>query len=86
MTDTDAAALSPLKPYAVPIKKAQELLGGKARSEVYKAVGDGELDAVKDGAKTLITVASIERRQANLPAAVIKPSSAKVSRKRRLAE
>lgn len=65
-------ALGMLKPYAVPIRTAQKLLGEKARSEVYEAIGRGELDAIKDGAKTLIVLASIERRQATLSRANIK--------------
>jgi hypothetical protein len=65
-------ALGTLKPYAVPIKTAQKLLAEKPRSEIYKAIGRGELDAIKDGAKTLIVLASIERRQAALPRANIK--------------
>jgi hypothetical protein len=58
-----------LKPFAVPLPVARKLLGGKSRSEIYKAVGRGELDAVKDGKRTLITTASIERRQTGLPRA-----------------
>jgi hypothetical protein len=64
-----------LRPKAVTIRKAQEVLGDKARSQVYEAVGRGELDAVKDGNKTLITVESIERYMAAWPRAKIKPST-----------
>jgi hypothetical protein len=64
-----------LKPRAVPVRVAQMLLGDKARSEVYKQIGLGNLDALKDGNKTLISVASIERYVAALPPAKIKPSS-----------
>jgi len=60
------------KPYAVSIKTAQMLLGGKARSEVYSEINRGVLAAVKDGKKTLIVTASIETRQAALPAADFK--------------
>jgi hypothetical protein len=61
-----------LKPYAVPIRIAQTLLGNKARSEIYGAINRGELEARKDGKKTLITMASIERRQTSLPPADFK--------------
>lgn len=61
-----------LKPVAVPIKVARILLGGKARSEVYAAIGRGQLVALKDAKKTLVTVASIESYMANLPPAQIK--------------
>ena len=57
-----------LKPRAVPIPKARWLLG----SQVYVMLGRGELDAVKDGSRTLITLESIERRQAALPTAKFK--------------
>ena len=68
-TDSDAG----LKPSAVIIPKAQVLLGDKSRSELYEEIGLGNLEAVKDGKKTLITVESIERYMRNLPPAVIKP-------------
>jgi len=61
-----------LRPVAVPIRVAQALLGGKARSEVYKEINRGVLTAVKDGRKTLVLTTSIERRQAALPPADFK--------------
>jgi hypothetical protein len=54
-------SFGPLPPFAVPISDTQQILGGKARSQIYDAIGRGALDAVKDGAKTLIIVASIVR-------------------------
>jgi hypothetical protein len=82
MANTQDAA-SEFDPLAtlVPIKRAQKALGDKARSEVYAAAGRGELDLVKDGAKTLVTVESIKRYQATRPRAFIKPPARK--RKRR---
>jgi hypothetical protein len=71
MSSTDKNIFAELKPHAVPIRVAQMLLGNKARSELYKQVGLGNLDALKDGNKTLITVASIERYIAALPPAKI---------------
>jgi hypothetical protein len=62
-----------LQPFAVPLRVARQLLGDKAHSSVYEAIGRGELDAVKDGVKTLITLESIRRYMTSLPAAKIKP-------------
>jgi hypothetical protein len=72
MSSAQGNNYSELKPRAVPIRVAQRLLGNKARSELYKQVGLGNLDALKDGNKTLITTASIERYMAALPPAKIK--------------
>lgn len=62
-----------LRPLAVTIPKARSLLGDKARSEIYRCVSRGELDAVKDGRRTLIVVASIEKFMAALPRAKFTP-------------
>jgi hypothetical protein len=64
-----------LRPHAVSIPVARRLLGDKARSEVYEEIGLGNLDAVKDGTKTLITLESIERYMSKLPPAKIKPTA-----------
>ncbi len=61
-----------LKPYAVPLPIAQKLLGGKGKGRIYEAIGRGELEAIKDGKRTLIILASIERRQKSLPPADFK--------------
>jgi hypothetical protein len=58
--------------YAVPIKVAQSVLGHKSRSGVYEAAVRGELVLVKDGGKTLVTVASIRAYQAKWPRANVK--------------
>jgi hypothetical protein len=63
---------SPFRPLTVGIEAAKAITG-ISRSSIYEAIGRGELDAVKDGDRTLITMASIERRQAALPRAKIKP-------------
>ena len=70
-----------LKPRAVSVRVAQKLLGDKARSEVYKQVGLGNLEAFKDGNKTLISVASIERYVTALPPAKIKSPTGRHARK-----
>jgi hypothetical protein len=56
---------------AVPTKTAQALLS-MGRSKLYEELGKGNLDAVKDGPRTLITTESIRRYQSNRPAAVFK--------------
>lgn len=69
---------------AIPIPEAQAALGGKARSEIYKCAGRGELDLIKDGARTLVTVELIKRFQATRPRAVLQePPHLRESRKRR---
>jgi hypothetical protein len=65
-TDFEISGL--LKPYAVKINDARKLLAGKCRSGIYEAIAAGKLDAIKDGERTLITVASIERYNQALPA------------------
>jgi hypothetical protein len=74
MSDTGQTTtkIPELKPYAVDIPVARKLMGNKSRSEVYEAAAKGEVDFVKDGKKTLVVLASIERRQAALPAANVK--------------
>jgi hypothetical protein len=73
MSDTDLPERTALKPFAVTIGRARELLAGKGRTQIYEAISSGELDAIKDGNRTLITVASIERYMAALPPAKFKP-------------
>jgi len=66
-------SFGPLAPFAVPIADAQQILGRKCRSQIYEACGRGELVAVKDRNKTLITVESIKAYVARLRPAQIKP-------------
>jgi hypothetical protein len=81
-------SFGPLPPFAVPIPEARKALGNKSRSELYAAVGRGELDAIKDGTKTLIITASIvsycsRMQPANIKAAPPRkrwPKSSKQSR------
>jgi hypothetical protein len=65
--------LDALEPFAVPLKEARRLLGDKSHGALYDAIGRGELEAIKDGAKTLITLRSIRARQQSLPAAKVRP-------------
>jgi hypothetical protein len=55
------ASFGATPPFAVSIPTARGILGNKSRSELYAAVGRGELDAIKDGSKTLIITTSIVR-------------------------
>ena len=57
-----------LEPYAVRIPEAKRLLG-KCKTGIYQALWRGDLEAIKDGDSTLITVESIKRYQENLPRA-----------------
>jgi hypothetical protein len=76
------ATLGPLEPVAVSIPIAQHLLGDKSHSALYELLGRGELDAIKDGTKTLITLESIRARMARLPRAKIKPPAPRRRRRR----
>jgi hypothetical protein len=58
-----------VRPYAVCLKETQRLLGGISRARVYILIGRGELTAIKDGKRTLVTLSSIEARQRALPLA-----------------
>ncbi len=44
------------------------------RSYLYRLIGDGKIEAVKDGARTKIVVASADAYFASLPKAKIKPA------------
>lgn len=58
------------KPYAVSVSRACQLLGDKAVSSLYMAIARGQLVAIKDGRKTLVTTESIERYLKALPRGV----------------
>jgi excisionase family DNA binding protein len=44
-----------------------------ARSYLYRLIGEGKIEAVKDGSRTKIIVASADAHFASLPKAKIKP-------------
>lgn len=54
------------------IAETQKRFGGESRSSIYRALQRKELEAVKRGRRTLITVASANRRFRNLPNAIFK--------------
>jgi len=58
-------------PIFVSVATAAEVLA-TSRSEVYQKLARGELEAVKDGARTKIFYASVKRVAAALPKARIK--------------
>jgi hypothetical protein len=62
-----------LEPTAVPMPRARELLGDKSYSEIYEAIDEGKLVALKDGRKTLITLDSIRSYMAALPRGPVRP-------------
>jgi hypothetical protein len=69
-----------LKPFGVSLSEAARLQGhgrtkGGGRNAIYEQIERGELEAYKDGRLTMVTLESIERRQANLPR--VKPKADK---------
>jgi hypothetical protein len=66
-----AAVAANIEPIFVSIAVASEILA-TSRSEVYQRIARGELDAVKDGARTKVTYASVKRVAAALPKADVK--------------
>jgi hypothetical protein len=69
MPDTDT--LHPLT-LSVPRLQAQEILK-LGHNKLYTLLRRGELQAVKDGPRTYVTVESIRRYQANRPKATFLP-------------
>jgi hypothetical protein len=61
------------EPFAVSVKDARPLLGNRSLSSIYEMLARNELVAVKDGKRTLITLASIRARQEALPKATFGP-------------
>ena len=58
------------EPFAVPLKETVRLTGSN-RTWVYKLIGQGVLDARKQGRRTLVTMDSIRAYVAALPKARI---------------
>jgi CBS-domain-containing membrane protein len=56
----------------VPRLQAQEILHC-SHNKLYNLLREGELQALKDGARTLITIQSIRRYQASRPRATFLP-------------
>jgi hypothetical protein len=63
--------LHPLK-LSIPRLEAQQVLN-LGHNKLYGLLRKGELEAVKDGPRTLITIESIKRYQASRPRATFLP-------------
>jgi hypothetical protein len=66
--DASADSEPPFEPLVVSVKNAAVICDAGV-STIWEMLARGELDAVKDGGRTKITMESIKRRQANLPRA-----------------
>jgi hypothetical protein len=73
-----------VEPFALSVAVTQHVLGDKALSTLYEAGARGDLEFVKDGGKTLITLASIKRYIAAMRPAVLTPTPPRPENKRRL--
>jgi hypothetical protein len=60
-----------IEPLLVSVKNAATILDAGV-SSIWEMLARDELDAVRDGGRTKITMASIRRRLANLPRATFK--------------
>jgi excisionase family DNA binding protein len=60
-----------VEPLLVGVAETAHILAS-SRSEIYQMIARGELDAVKDGARTKITFESIRQRAASRPKAQIR--------------
>jgi hypothetical protein len=63
-----------LKPFAVPIRTAQELIGIK-NTKLWELIGNGSLETISVGKRRLVLFTSIERLIAHLQAETSHPRS-----------
>lgn len=56
-----------MKPIGLSIPSAANTLGGLSRATIYRMIARKELEAVKIGTRTLVTVSSIEAYVARAP-------------------
>jgi hypothetical protein len=61
-----------LKPFAVSVAEAARITDS-GESTIWEKLAKGELDAVKDGVRTKVTMASLERHVASWPKAEFQP-------------
>jgi hypothetical protein len=61
-----------VEPLALPLARAT-LVSGLSRSELYRRLAAGDLQAVKAGKRTLILAASLRAYLAGLPPAAFRP-------------
>jgi hypothetical protein len=62
----------PIEPLLVSVKHAAVICAAGV-STIWEMLAKGQLDAVKDGGRTKVTMESIKRRQSSLPRAKFKP-------------
>jgi hypothetical protein len=67
-----SVAVMPLEPFALSPRETA-IYENCGVSVVYERLARGEYEAVKDGTRTKIVVASIKRRRAGLPRAKFQP-------------
>jgi len=66
---TTAAKITELtEPLAVPLSEAVRLTG-LSRSELYRRLANGQIQAVKAGVRTLVVMQSLKAHMASLPPA-----------------
>lgn len=56
-----------MKPIGLSISNTGDALGGLSRATIYRMIARKELEAVKVGTRTLVTMASIEAYVASAP-------------------
>jgi excisionase family DNA binding protein len=66
--ETEASRCNPL---TLTIQEAVRI-SGLSRSELYRRLSDGKVQAVKSGARTLITMDSLRAHLASLPVATFR--------------
>ena len=71
-----------IKPYAVSVAKAAQILDS-GESTIWEKLAKGQLTACKDGVRTKILMASIERHIATWPKAEFKPLKPRRPRRQR---
>jgi hypothetical protein len=69
-----------LRPFAVSVSKAAKLLDS-GESTVWAKLARGDLEAIKDGARTKVTLASIERHVSTWPRAKFLKPRPRVARR-----
>jgi hypothetical protein len=71
-----------IEPFSLSVRQTM-LAEHCGHTTVYERLARGEYEAVKDGNRTRILVASIQRRRANLPRAKFKPLPKRTNHRRR---
>ena len=69
-----APSVRVMEPLAVSVTEACRI-SGLSRSELYRRMAAGQIEARKSGARTLVLVASLKAHLASLPAAAFRAPS-----------